>query len=86
MSMTMRSLTPLLLLLLAPILATLNVADEASPENPAVGTSPWGPDDELGALNRMTDESRAAVLSRVAGGDVLGPSAQRKRDWPKGCR
>lgn len=37
---------------------------------PAVGRSPWGPDDELGALNRMTDASRAAVLSRVAGGRV----------------
>ena len=47
MSMTMRSLTPFLFLL-APILATLNVADEASPANPAVGTSPWGPNDELG--------------------------------------
>lgn len=74
MSMTLRSLTlttlPLLLLFFPPILGTINGTDEASPQNPTVGTSPWGPDDELGALNRMTDESRAAVLSRVAGGDV----------------
>jgi len=35
-----------------------------------VGRSPWGPDDELGALNRMTDATRAAVLARVAGGKV----------------
>ncbi|MBE9068176.1 cyclase family protein [Leptolyngbya cf. ectocarpi LEGE 11479] len=37
---------------------------------PTVGKSPWGPDDELGRLNLMTDESRAAVLSRVAGGNM----------------
>lgn len=37
---------------------------------PVVGKSPWGKDDELGALNLMTDASRAAVLSRIAGGRV----------------
>lgn len=30
-----------------------------------VGTSPWGPDDELGRLNLMTAASRALVMSRV---------------------
>lgn len=35
-----------------------------------VGQSPWGPDDQIGRLNLMTDGSRAAVLSRVAGGRV----------------
>jgi len=35
-----------------------------------VGMSPWGPEDELGALNLMTAESRAAVLQRVSGGRV----------------
>ncbi len=34
----------------------------------AVGVSPWGPTDDIGRLNLMTDESRAAILSRVAGG------------------
>lgn len=33
-----------------------------------VGQSPWGPDDELGRLNMMTDASRASVLSRISGG------------------
>lgn len=33
-----------------------------------VGRSPWGPTDELGRLNLMTDETRAAVLSRISGG------------------
>lgn len=40
------------------------------PREPTVGKSPWGPADELGALNRMTDASRAAVLARIAGGKV----------------
>ena len=33
-----------------------------------VGISPWGPDDEIGRLNLMTPESRAAILSRIKGG------------------
>jgi kynurenine formamidase len=37
---------------------------------PEVGKSPWGPEDELGSLNLMTDASRAAVLARIAGGKV----------------
>lgn len=41
-----------------------------------VGTSPWGPDDELGALNMMTETSRAAILSRVAGGAVYDLSVE----------
>jgi len=35
---------------------------------PEVGESPWGREDEIGRLNLMTDKSRAAILSRVAGG------------------
>lgn len=35
-----------------------------------VGVSPWGPDDEIGTLNLMTDASRAAVLARVRSGKV----------------
>lgn len=35
-----------------------------------VGTSPWGESDEMGRLNFMTDESRAAILSRIGGGKV----------------
>lgn len=41
-----------------------------------VGQSPWGPQDELGALNLMTDASRAAILSRVAGGEAYDLSVE----------
>lgn len=47
--------------------ATSPAADRAAP---AVGRSPYGPNDERGSLNLMTDESRAAVLTRIAGGKV----------------
>ena len=30
-----------------------------------VSKSPWGPDDEIGRLNRMTPQSHAAILGRV---------------------
>jgi len=36
----------------------------------SVGTSPWGPDDELGALNRLRPQVRADVLARADPGRV----------------
>lgn len=35
--------------------------------NITVATSPWGPDDQLGALNYLTPEKAAAVLARIDG-------------------
>jgi kynurenine formamidase len=35
-----------------------------------VTTSPYGPEDQLGALNKMTPESQAAILARVDGSRV----------------
>jgi kynurenine formamidase len=42
----------------------LGVVQSATAE-PHVGTSPWGPADEIGRLNLMTAASRAAVLARL---------------------
>jgi kynurenine formamidase len=33
-----------------------------------VGVSPWGPDDEIGTLNMMTDQTRLNVLSKISAG------------------
>ena len=41
-----------------------------------VGTSPWGPEDEIGRLNLMTPASQAAVLSRLAGGKTYDLSVE----------
>ncbi len=37
----------------------------ASGANRRVATSPYGPDDQIGRLNLMTPESRAAVISKI---------------------
>jgi hypothetical protein len=51
-------------------------AAPAMTERADVGTSPWGPDDELGRLNLMTDASRAAILARIDGGKVYDLSVE----------
>jgi kynurenine formamidase len=59
----------------AAISALLLAATHALAE-PTVGSSPWGTADELGRLNLITDESRAAILSRVTGGAVYDLSVE----------
>lgn len=34
------------------------------------GKSPWGPNDEIGTLNMMTDASRLAAIKQVSGGKI----------------
>lgn len=69
--MTSKTLTAALLAL------TLAAPSTAAPTDKAtVGQSPWGPDDERGALNLMTDATRAAILSRIAGGRVYDLSVE----------
>ncbi|GAA4282657.1 cyclase family protein [Brevibacterium daeguense] len=41
-----------------------------------VAKSPWGPDDEMGALNLITPESRAAIMSRVDGSRTFDLSTE----------
>jgi kynurenine formamidase len=41
------------------------VADGPRVADIQVATSPWGPDDQLGALNMMTPSSQAAIMSRA---------------------
>jgi hypothetical protein len=67
--MTPRTLATALALLLAGTAASTTVsAHERVPSGQQVGTSPWGPKDEIGRLNLITEASRAAILSRVSGG------------------
>lgn len=48
----------------------------AQPSTEDVGKSPWGPDDEIGTLNMMTDESRRAVLSKISSGRTYDLSTE----------
>ncbi len=41
-----------------------------------VGLSPWGKDDEIGTLNMMTDQSKAAILSRIRSGKTYDLSVE----------
>jgi hypothetical protein len=40
------------------------------------GVSRWGPTDEIGALNMMTQETRLEILSRVSSGKVYDLSVE----------
>jgi len=41
-----------------------------------VGKSPWGPDDEIGTLNLMSDSSRLEVLSQIKSGKTYDLSVK----------
>ena len=47
--------------------------------------SPWGPTDEIGTLNMMTDASRFDVLKQVAGGKVYDLSVEMFVGMPTCC-
>ncbi len=59
-----------LLVLLASLTSAATAADRV------VGTSPWGPNDEIGRLNLITPESQAAILSRLEGGRIYDLSVE----------
>ena len=42
----------------------------AEAQTDRVGKSPWGPDDEIGTLNQMTETSRLNALSQISSGRV----------------
>lgn len=60
------------LILAAAISATVPLATDAG----EVGRSPWGADDEIGALNRITPASTLAVLGRVSSGKAYDLSVE----------
>lgn len=41
-----------------------------------VGDSPWGPDDEIGRLNLISEKSRNEILSRISGGKAYDLSVE----------
>ncbi|HRX00319.1 MAG TPA: cyclase family protein [Cyclobacteriaceae bacterium] len=50
-----------ILLMILPLISTAQ-------KDEMVGNSPWGPDDEIGTLNLMTEFSRHDVLSKISSG------------------
>ena len=58
------------------------IAGTAHAGRPQAADSPWGPDDQIGRLNLMTDASRAAILSRIDGGRVYDLGVEYHKDMP----
>lgn len=63
-------------------LAAALAAGPAFADRPQAATSPWGPDDQIGRLNMMTDASRAAILSRLEGGKIYDLAVEYHKDMP----
>ena len=63
------------MMLTAAVVAAFSTAGMAAP-HPEVGRSPWGPGDEIGRLNLMTDASRAALMRRADGSKVYDLSVE----------
>jgi len=59
---------------LATTLAALLLSANALAAEP--GTSPWGPQDEIGRLNLVTQASSAAILARISGGRAYDLSVE----------
>lgn len=57
-------------------------AHSAQAAAPRAAKSPWGPDDQIGRLNLMTDASRADVLRRIAGGRVYDLGVEYHKRMP----
>lgn len=62
--------------LLALVLLVSGLSVAAAQDLRQVGASPWGPQDEIGRLNLMTEASRRDVLSRIKGGEVYDLSVE----------
>ena len=59
------------------LLATLLAAHlSAAWASEVAGESPWGPTDEIGTLNLMTEESRLRILSRIRSGKTYDLSVE----------
>ncbi|HEX7036698.1 MAG TPA: cyclase family protein [Pseudomonadales bacterium] len=66
-------------------LATVPDAALAQVASDQAARSPWGPDDQIGALNRMTEDSRARILRQVAGGKVYDLGVELFVGMPNCC-
>lgn len=62
------------IVLLVLAIATLQVA--AAQQKEEVGVSPWGPSDEIGTLNMMTEKSKELILSKIKSGKTYDLSVE----------
>ncbi|MPZ20849.1 MAG: cyclase family protein [Luteitalea sp.] len=70
---------------MALILITVSASAWAQVASNVAAKSPWGPDDEIGTLNMMTDASRLKVVEQIAGGKVYDLSVDIYVGMPDCC-
>jgi kynurenine formamidase len=71
-----RIMKPLILSAIAAATLITVSSAAATPSTEQVGYSPWGPGDEIGALNKISPSSILAVLSRINSGKVYDLSVE----------
>lgn len=62
-------------ILISGVLLT-SIATTVVKAEPEAGKSPWGPTDEIGALNNMNDKSRLSILKKISSGKVYDLSVE----------
>ncbi len=62
-------------IVLAVLLLTIPFIIHAQQQE-VVGTSPWGPEDEIGTLNMMTEASQLQILSQISSGKTYDLSVE----------
>jgi kynurenine formamidase len=58
------------------LLLLINTSLLGQQRDEKVGISPWGPQDEIGTLNLMTDDTRLSALSRISSGKTYDLSTE----------
>jgi len=61
---------------LISIISILSLIATAVAAERSVGKSPWGPQDEIGRLNLMSEVTQAHILSRISGGTIYDLSVE----------
>jgi len=69
----------------AVVLAVWSAGAQAQIAKNEAAKSPWGPADEIGTLNMMTDASRSEVLRQVAGGKIYDLGVELFVGMPTCC-
>lgn len=62
--------------IMVAIISFLVTDGQSQNSQEAVGRSPWGPEDEIGMLNLMTDATRLSVLSKIVSGKTYDLSTE----------
>ncbi|MHA7777848.1 cyclase family protein [Roseibium sp. M-1] len=69
----------------AALVAVALAGSPAMAESDQAGRSPWGPEDEIGALNMMSDASRLEILQRIDAGRVYDLGVELFVGMPDCC-